>query len=102
MFGFGKKKKEEENIVSDYDLLNSNDDTEEIYDDFGNPKYLKDGEDSFLNGTDDGDIESEEYLEEEEAVTEEYHTEDFINDDSENSDINEEEPEKKKGFFCKT
>ena len=101
MFGFGKKKKEEENIVSDYDLLNSNDDTEEIYDDFGNPKYLKDGEDSFLNGTDDGDIESEEYLEEEEAVTEEYHTEDFINDDSENSDINEEEPEKKKGFFAR-
>ena len=101
MFGFGKKKKEEESIASDYDLLNSNDDTEEIYDDFGNPKYLKDGEDSFLNGTDDGDIESEEYLEEEEAVTEEYHTEDFINDDSENSDINEEEPEKKKGFFAR-
>ncbi|MBR1816371.1 MAG: signal recognition particle-docking protein FtsY [Lachnospiraceae bacterium] len=101
MFGFGKKKKEEENITSDYDLLNSNDNTEEVYDDFGNPKYLKDGEDSFLNGTDDGDIESEEYLEEEEAVTEEYHPEDFINDDSENSDINEEEPEKKKGFFAR-
>ena len=46
MFGFGKKKKEsEENVINDYDLLNSNIDTEEVYDDFGNPKYLKDGED---------------------------------------------------------
>ena len=39
MFGFGKKKKEEENITSDYDLLN-NSNAEEVYDDFGNPKYL--------------------------------------------------------------
>lgn len=103
MFGFGKKKKEsEENVINDYDLLNSNIDTEEVYDDFGNPKYLKDGEDSFLNGTDDGEDIPDEYLaDDEEAVTEEYHPEVSINDDSENSDMISEEPEKKKGFFAR-
>ena len=70
MFGFGKKKKEEENIISDYDLLN-NSNAEEVYDDFGNPKYLKDGEDPFLNGKDDGEDIPDEYLaDDEEAVTE--------------------------------
>ncbi len=103
MFGFGKKKKEsEENVINDYDLLNSNIDTEEVYDDFGNPKYLKDGEDSFLNGTDDGEDIPDEYLaDDEEVVTEEYHPEVSINDDSENSDMISEEPEKKKGFFAR-
>ncbi len=103
MFGFGKKKKEsEENVINDYDLLNSNIDTEEVYDDFGNPKYLKDGEDSFLNGTDDGEDIPDEYLaDDEEAVTEEYHSVDSINDDSDNSDILSDEPEKKKGFFAR-
>lgn len=103
MFGFGKKKKEsEENVINDYDLLNSNIDTEEAYDDFGNPKYLKDGEDSFLNGTDDGEDIPDEYLaDDEEVVTEEYHPEVSINDDSENSDMISEEPEKKKGFFAR-
>ncbi|MBQ8914097.1 MAG: signal recognition particle-docking protein FtsY, partial [Lachnospiraceae bacterium] len=101
MFGFGKKKKEEENIISDYDLLN-NSNAEEVYDDFGNPKYLKDGEDPFLNGKDDGEDIPDEYLaDDEEAVTEEYHPEDSINDDSDNSDILSEEPEKKKGFFAR-
>lgn len=102
MFGFGKKKKEsEENVASDYDLLN-NSNAEEVYDDFGNPKYLKDGEDSFLNGTDDGEDIPDEYLaDDEEVVTEEYHPEVSINDDSENSDMISEEPEKKKGFFAR-
>lgn len=102
MFGFGKKKKEsEENVASDYDLLN-NSNAEEVYDDFDNPKYLKDGEDSFLNGTDDGEDIPDEYLaDDEEVVTEEYHPEVSINDDSENSDMISEEPEKKKGFFAR-
>lgn len=103
MFGFGKKKKEsEENVINDYDLLKSNIDTEEVYDDFGNPKYLKDGEDSFLNGTDDGEDIPDEYLaDDEEAVTEEYHPEDLTNDDSDDSDTLSDEPEKKKGFFAR-
>ena len=96
MFSFGKKKKEVENITSDYDLLNNND-TEEVYDDFGNPKYMKDGEDSFLNGTDEGEDIPDEYLaDDEEAVTEGSYI-----SDSDNEDEIEDEPEKKKGFFAR-
>ncbi len=78
MFGFGKKKKEEENTTGDFELLNSN-----------------------KENTDD---KTEEYSQEEEVI---HNVSDINDSDDEKEEIKEnteetnEEPEKKKGFFAR-
>ncbi len=83
MFGFGKKKKEEENIASDYDLLNSNDDlvedsSEEFQPDNLDVSFPQDEVSATENNADIEPVE-----------------------EFENQEDDIDEPEKKKGFFTR-
>ncbi|MBQ9610025.1 MAG: signal recognition particle-docking protein FtsY [Lachnospiraceae bacterium] len=83
MFGFGKKKKEEENITSDYDLLNSSDD------------LVKESSEEFQ--PDNLDVS---FPQDEVSVTE-YNADIEPVDEFENQEDDIDEPEKKKGFFAR-
>ncbi|MBO6113495.1 MAG: signal recognition particle-docking protein FtsY [Lachnospiraceae bacterium] len=85
MFGFGKKKKEEENITSDYDLLNSNDGEGFVNEDF--------------NDFQNEDLESAN-LQDEVSATE-YNADIDSVEKFENQEDDIDEPEKKKGFFAR-
>ncbi len=78
MFGFGKKKKEEENITSDYGLLNNN---------------IKDIDDK-----------SEDYSQDEKVIFNDSDINESKNEKEiikENEEITNEDTEKKKGFFAR-